>query len=139
LGENPGAGQLVIVEVVRLHLAEAILDEKGYPDPHKMDVIARMGAFWYARIRKENIFWMKQPRDPAEVLAWQELPPDIRESRVLTAAEIGHLLAHRPAAESLLTRAQPTDPEDLHRRMQALLPDAVAAWDLYLRETLPAS
>lgn len=137
LGDTPGAGQLVIAEVLRLHLAEAILDEKGVPDPRKMDVIARLGGNWYARITPEIIFWMKQPRNPAEVLSWADLPADLQQSRVLTAAEIGHLLAHRPAeAEKLTHRRPPADPETLHRAMQARLPhDPEGAWQLYLQAT----
>ncbi|MCS6789986.1 MAG: flavin reductase family protein [Bacteroidia bacterium] len=140
LGENPGAGQLVLVEVVRMHLAQHILDEKGLPDPRKMDVIARLGAFWYARITPEVIFWMKQPRNPAEVLAWQELPRDIRESRVFTAAEIGHLLAFRPAWAELLTQLPPpSDPDTLHKEMRKLLPhQAAEAWELYRKSLQPA-
>ncbi|MCX8111746.1 MAG: flavin reductase family protein [Bacteroidia bacterium] len=135
LGETPGAGQLVLVDVLRLHLAESILDAKGYPDPRKMDVIARLGAFWYARVTSESIFWMKQPRNPSEVLAWHELPRDIRESRILSASDIGHLLAHRPADAELLSKLPPpANPQSLHQDMKALLPDRAAeAWALYLQ------
>lgn len=137
LGDTPGAGQLVIAEIALLHLAESILDEKGLPDPRKMDVIARLGANWYARVTPEGIFWMKQPRNPAEVLSWAELPPDLRQSSILTAAEIGHLLAHRPAqVETLATRRPPADPEHLHQSMKACLPhDPERAWQLYLQAT----
>jgi flavin reductase (DIM6/NTAB) family NADH-FMN oxidoreductase RutF len=133
LGENPGAGQLVLAEVLLLHIDEAVLDEQGLPDPRKMDILARLGGFWYARIRAENLFWMKQPRNPAEIITWQELPRDIRESSVLSAAEVGQLLAFRPdwIAEAA-TWPFPEDPVSLHTQMKALLPqDAPAAWELY--------
>ncbi len=133
LGDNPGAGQLVLAEIVLLHLDEAILDEKGLPDPRKMDVIARLGGFWYARIQAQNLFWMKQPRDPEEVITWRELPQDLRESGVLSAAELGHLIAHRPAwiAEAAAWPL-PKDSHTLHTQMKALLPhDPLAAWNLY--------
>ncbi|GIV23239.1 MAG: flavin reductase family protein [Bacteroidia bacterium] len=142
LGDTPGAGQLMIVEIVRLHLAEEILDAKGLPDPRKMDVVARLGAFWYLRVRPENLFWMKQPRNPTEVLAWEELPQDLRESRILTAADIGHLLAYRPAhAELLVSAATPPNPDTLHRQMQAFLPhEPEKAWALYCQALgLPVS
>ncbi|MCS7297361.1 MAG: flavin reductase family protein [Bacteroidia bacterium] len=135
LGDNPGAGQLVLAEIVRLHLSEFILNEKGLPDPRKMDVIARLGGFWYIRLLPETIFWMKQPRNPAEVLSWHELPEDLKQSRILTAAEIGHLLAHRPPdADKLRHLPAPPDPDTLHRQIQALLPDRAAeAWMLYIQ------
>ncbi len=133
LGDKPGAGQLILAEVVLLHLDEGILNENGLPDPRKMDILARLGGFWYARIRGESLFWMKQPRNPAEVITWQELPQDLRASVVLSAAELGHLIAHRPdwIAEAA-TWPLPKDPQTLHNQMRALLPhDAPAAWLLY--------
>ncbi|MCS7189624.1 MAG: flavin reductase family protein [Bacteroidia bacterium] len=134
LGENPGAGQLMIVEIVRLHLAEDILDEQGLPDPRKMDIIARLGGFWYLRIRPENLFWMKQPRDPNEVMSWEDLPADIRESPILSAADIGHLLANPPqGGERLRNSSPPANYIEVHRKMKALLPHAPQqAWTLYL-------
>ncbi len=133
LGENPGAGQLVLAEVVLLHIDESVLDEKGYPDPRKMDILARLGGFWYARIRAENLFWMKQPRNPAEIVAWAELPLDLRHSTVLSPVEIGHLLSHRPAwIQEAAQWPAPQDPESIHAQMKALLPqEASAAWELY--------
>ncbi|MEN2992872.1 MAG: flavin reductase family protein [Bacteroidia bacterium] len=135
LGDTPGAGQLVLVEIVRLHLAESILDEKGLPDPRRMDVIARLGAFWYARLEPQSLFWMKQPRDPAEVLTWAELPEDLQRSSVLTAAEIGHLLAHRPPfAEQLRRLPPPADPSALHQKLKTFLPhDPAGAWQYYFQ------
>ncbi len=133
LGDTPGAGQLVLAEVVLLHLNTNILDEKGLPDPRKMDIIARLGGFWYARIQAQNLFWMKQPRNPEEIVTWQELPRDLRESVVLSAADIGQLIAFRPSWIAETTKwPLPQDPHDLHTRMKAHLPhDPVAAWELY--------
>lgn len=47
LGKNGGAGQLVIAEVVCLHIADAMFDE-GRIDPHRLDLVARLGDNWYA-------------------------------------------------------------------------------------------
>jgi len=133
LGDNPGAGQLALAEVLLLHIDEGVLDTNGLPDPQKMDIIARLGGFWYARIRAENLFWMKQPRNPEEIVTWQELPQDLRESTILSAAEIGHLLAFRPVwIHEVASWPLPKDTATLHTRMKALLPhDAPAAWALY--------
>ncbi|MCX7605708.1 MAG: flavin reductase family protein [Bacteroidia bacterium] len=141
LGETPGAGQLVITEILLLHLETRILDEKGLPDPRKMDIIARLGEFWYARITSESLFWMKQPRNPAEVMSWAELPQDLKESRILTAADIGHLLAHRPPyVEQLATLPKPAHPDALHMQMQKLLSqDPQEAWRLYFESLQAAS
>lgn len=133
LGDNPGAGQLVLAEVVLMHIDEQILDEKGLPDPRRMELIARLGGFWYARITPEVLFWMKQPRNPAEIVTWTELPEDLRHSRILSAADIGHLLAHRPSwAHELPHLPPPREVEATHRAMKERLPqDAPGAWTIY--------
>ncbi len=133
LGDNPGAGQLVLAEVLLMHLDEQILDERGLPDPRRMDLIARLGGFWYARITPDTLFWMKQPRDPADIVSWAELPKDLRTSPILSAADLGHLLAHRPNwAEELPKLGPPRDLEATHQAMKKKLPqDAPGAWAIY--------
>ena len=55
LGTEGGAGNLVIAEVVKLHIDESVLDADGKIDPIKIDTVARMGGNWYNRA-KEGIF-----------------------------------------------------------------------------------
>ena len=49
LGQNGGAGNLVICEVLRIHINEKVFDEKGMIDQHKIDLVSRMGCNWYCR------------------------------------------------------------------------------------------
>lgn len=49
LGVNGGAGNLVICEVLLAHMAEDVLDQQGLPDPHALDLVARLGGDWYSR------------------------------------------------------------------------------------------
>lgn len=49
LGDQGGAGNLVICEVVKIHINEAVLDAAGMIDQHKIDLVARMGGNWYSR------------------------------------------------------------------------------------------
>ncbi len=60
LGKEGGAGNLVICEVVQLHINEAILDAEGKIDPVKIDAVARMGGNWYNRA-KEGMFEVPNP------------------------------------------------------------------------------
>lgn len=53
LGDQGGAGNLIICEVVKIHICEAVLDDKGVIDQHKIDLIARMGGNWYTRATPE--------------------------------------------------------------------------------------
>ena len=49
LGEGGGAGNLIICRIVRMHISESVLNEKGRIDPHKIDLMGRMGRFYYVR------------------------------------------------------------------------------------------
>src|SRR5688572_21703259 len=61
LGQEGGAGNLVICEVLLAHVNEAVLDEKGKIDPFKMDYVSRLGGDWYARIIPEALFELPKP------------------------------------------------------------------------------
>src|SRR5690606_21360421 len=60
LGNEGGAGNLVICEVVKLHIKEEILDVNGVIDPYKIDTIARLGGNWYTRT-KAGLFEVAKP------------------------------------------------------------------------------
>ena len=60
LGNQGGAGNLVICEVVKMHISEEILTENGNIDPHKIDLVARMGGNWYTRAA-DGMFEVEKP------------------------------------------------------------------------------
>lgn len=60
LGSEGGAGNLIICEVIKIHISEAVLNEKGTIDQHKIDLIARMGGDWYTRANK-GMFEVAKP------------------------------------------------------------------------------
>lgn len=133
LGESPLASHIVILDIVCIHLRREVLDEENLPDPHKVDAIARLGRFWYTRTR-EGLFWMTQPRNPQTILSWYELPEDIRQSTILTAHEIGELLAHRQAAEGIPPKnLSPEKSQELHQLMKKFLQEKnpLKAWEVY--------
>lgn len=61
LGDNGGAGQLVIAKVVYVHINSNLLDSNGEIDPTKLDLVARMGGDWYSRVTKESMFTITKP------------------------------------------------------------------------------
>jgi flavin reductase (DIM6/NTAB) family NADH-FMN oxidoreductase RutF len=89
LGTNGGAGNLVICEVVRMHIDEKILDEKGNIDPFKIDQVARLGGDWYARVRP-GLFEVAKPNVKIGI-GVDQIPNDIRYSKVLTGNHLGQL------------------------------------------------
>ena len=56
LGQNAGAGNLVIAEVLMMHIDETILNENGKIDQQKLDLVAGLGGNWYARVNSNNLF-----------------------------------------------------------------------------------
>lgn len=89
LGSGGGAGNLVVCEVLRIHLNEAVLDAEGRIDPVKIDQVARMGGMWYSRA-KEGLFELKQPTTELGV-GFDQLPGDILHSPVLTGNQLAML------------------------------------------------
>jgi flavin reductase (DIM6/NTAB) family NADH-FMN oxidoreductase RutF len=63
LGEKAGSGNLVIAEILRIHLSESILDDKGNIDQTALDLVARLGGNWYARINKDSLFQLDKPNE----------------------------------------------------------------------------
>lgn len=90
LGLEGGAGNLIISEVVKIHINEAVLDTNGMIDQHKIDLVSRMGGDWYCRADQNSMFEIKKPITTCGI-GFDALPIDIRNSKVLTGNELGHL------------------------------------------------
>lgn len=90
LGEAGGAGQLVICEVLVLHLDDAYLDENLKLDQKKIDLVARLGGDWYCRVTPENLFQVPKPNTQLGI-GIDALPENIRHSTVLTGNHLGML------------------------------------------------
>jgi flavin reductase (DIM6/NTAB) family NADH-FMN oxidoreductase RutF len=102
LGDKGGAGHLIICEIVKLHIQESVLDERGRIDPHKIDLVGRMGAAYYTRASGEAVEVIFQ--DMAQMgIGFPHLPASARNSRVLTGNELGYLasLTAAPDRESI--------------------------------------
>ncbi len=92
LGEQGGAGHLIICEVLRMHVDKAVLDEKGRIDPHKIDLMGRMGRAFYVRASGEAIHTIFQPQNVIGI-GFDQLPQGIRHSKVLTGNDLARLAA----------------------------------------------
>lgn len=89
LGDSGGAGNLVIAEVLCVHIHEEILDADGKIDPHKIDLVARMGGHWYTRA-SAGLFQLPQPTTQIAI-GFDQMPADILNSRVLTGNQLARL------------------------------------------------
>lgn len=90
LGTKGGAGQLIICEVLMMHIDENIFDQKGKMDQLKLNHVARLGGNWYAKITPENLFEVEKPNLELGI-GFDQLPASIRESNILTGNHLGQL------------------------------------------------
>lgn len=92
LGKNGGAGNLIIAEVKRMYINEAILDNNGKIDPHKLDLVARLGGDWYCRVNGDNLFKIAKPAEKSGIgIGIDAFPGEVRHSTVLTGNNLGLL------------------------------------------------
>lgn len=102
LGENPGAGNLILAEVKLIHINEDILDEDGKIDQAKIDLVARLGGDWYCRVTPESLFKVAKPLTTLGI-GVDALPKGVRNSKVLTGNDLGMLgnIEHLPTDEEI--------------------------------------
>ncbi|MGN6476980.1 MAG: flavin reductase family protein [Flavipsychrobacter sp.] len=89
-GQGGGAGNLVICEVVCMHIDDNILNSAGKIDPHKIDLVARMGADYYCRASGNAVFEVPKPNTQLGI-GVDALPAHIRNSNILTGNNLGML------------------------------------------------
>ena len=90
LGEDPGAGNLVIAEVLLMHFQDRYLNSEGMLVTEKINWVARMGGSWYAQIRPEALFQIPKPNSNIGI-GVDQLPQSVQNSTVLTGNNLGRL------------------------------------------------
>ncbi len=89
-GTEGGAANLIICEIIKMHIDERILDEEQQIDPHKIDLVARMGKDFYCRASGDAVFEVPKPNQNLGV-GMDALPATIRNSSILTGNDLGIL------------------------------------------------
>lgn len=119
LGEEGGAGNLIIAEVKMMHIKEEVLDENGKPDPFKLDLVARMGGDYYCRANEESIFTLPKPNSKIGI-GYDQIPNSIKKSHILTANNLGRLgnITSFPTEEEILSFADSDEILEIKRRFQ---------------------
>ena len=90
LGEEGGAGSLVLCEVLKMHIDESILDENNAIDPFKLNIVSRLGANWYGKTNKDSLYEIAKPISRI-CMGIDNLPESIRNSEILTGNELAIL------------------------------------------------
>lgn len=144
LGEEKGAGNLVVCRVLKMHINKEVLDENEVIDPYKLDLVSRLGGNYYGRSR-EGLFEVTKPISNLGI-GIDSLPEDIRSSTILTGNDLGKLgnieqLPEVTVVEAYLTEnkeiqdlLKKNDVDALHLQAQSLLQDGKveAAWCVLL-------
>ncbi len=89
LGTEGGAGNLVICEVLRMHIDEKVIGENGLIDPFKIDQVARLGGDWYTRA-SQGLFEVAKPNQKMGI-GVDQIPSDVRLSSILSGNHLGQL------------------------------------------------
>lgn len=132
LGTEGGAGNLVMAEVVRLHIDEQILNDEGQIHPEKIDLVSRMGGNWYSRA-KSGLFEVAKPNSDLGI-GIDALPQAIRQSTVLCGNDLAQLAnvsvlpegAHKDSGKNL----------EAHQEAKALIEQGAVqqAWQILINE-----
>ena len=136
LGNNGGAGNLVICEIVRIHISESVLNAEQQIDTRKIDLVARMGDNWYVRATGPALFEVQKPITSLGI-GIDQLPAAIRNSHILNGNNLGLLASVEHIPEKIsntATAAEKLSEEEKHRKAQELLSEnkVAAAWQVLL-------
>lgn len=133
LGEEGGAGNIIVCEVLLLHLKNEILDAATTIDPQKLDAVARMGSDFYCRAHGSNIFVVPKPNQKLGI-GFDQLPEAILKSHVLTANDLARLANIEKIPTDKLHPVATSD-EAIHHQAKQLLAEGKVedAWKVLLQ------
>jgi len=148
LGDQGGAGNLIICEVVKIHINKDILNNDGEIDPHKIDLVSRMGGNWYSRSTK-GMFEVPKPLTTLGI-GVDQIPDFIKESIVFNGNDLGKLgnVESLPTTEEINIFVQENisvkgvlstdDEEKIHQKAKGYLDndDVFSAWKVLLAERI---
>ncbi len=144
LGDEGGAGNLVICEVVKFHVSEEVLDEEQRIDQEKLDLVARAGGSYYNRA-KSGFFEIPKPLQTLGI-GVDALPEEVKNSMILTGNDLGMLgnVEQLPSAQDIaafvedISERYPNITSMTHREKHKLAQnylsygDVASAWKLLL-------
>ena len=90
LGTQGGAGNLVIAEVLVMHIDDSILNAENKIDQTKLNLVARLGGDWYCKVNESNLFKVEKPNTQLGI-GVDALPTSIKNSKILSGNNLGQL------------------------------------------------
>jgi hypothetical protein len=90
LGNEGGAGNLVICEVLVIHIDDSLLDQDKKMDPRRLPLVARLGGDWYSVVNEQSLFQVAKPNTQLG-MGIDALPVAIRNSQIFSGNDLGQL------------------------------------------------
>ena len=90
LGNEGGAGNLVICEILLIHIKDSVLNTENKIDPDKLDLVGRLGGNWYTRANKKSLFQVEKPLK-TKGIGIDSIPNGIKNSLILSGNDLGKL------------------------------------------------
>lgn len=117
MGDQGGAANLIICEIVLMHISDSVLNAQSRIDQHKIDLVARLGGDYYVRASGNALFEVHKP-NTKPAIGIDQLPDVIRQSKVLTGNNLGQLgnAEHLPGKEELAAIHIEAELQDLKER-----------------------
>ena len=132
LGEEGGAGNLVIAEILKMHIDENILDNEGNIDPFKLNIVSRYGDNWYGKTTKDSLYEIAKPISKMG-MGIDNLPENIKNSEILTGSDLAILASAEEIPEKTISENNFPETEK-HKQAKSLLSEGNSeeAWQTLL-------
>ena len=133
LGEEGGAGNLVVCEIIKIHLQEEIMDSKNKIDPVKLDLVSRLGGSWYGKTTSESLYEITKPISNIGI-GIDNLPKEILNSKILSGSDLAMLASVDAIPKSKNNKSDSLKTEEKHILAKKLLKGKkiVDAWEILI-------
>ena len=133
LGKEGGAGNLVICEILKIHIDEKIMDHENKIDPLKLDIVSRLGHSWYGETKSESIFEIAKPISKIGI-GFDGLPKEILNSSIFTGNELAMLASVDTIPSQKNKESITLNTEEKHILAKKMLEQAkiIEAWQILI-------
>ena len=133
LGNEGGSGNLVICEVLKIHINNNVLDDQGNIDPLKLDIISRLGSNWYGKTNQSSLYEITRPISRIGI-GIDNLPEDILTSNILSGSDLAILASIEAIPNKKNNNTTPLKREEKHILAKKLLKEGKIdeAWKILI-------
>jgi len=134
LGDEGGAGNLVLAQILKIHIDKSILDVNENIDPFKLNIVSRYGGDWYGKTTKNSLYKIAKPISKVG-MGVDRLPDTIKNSSILSGSDLAILasIEEIPIKDNLQSNTN-RNVEEKHILAKQLLKEgnAIEAWKILL-------